>query len=183
MDFTKFYETLTSEEVWFESCKMTYRNKDYKQVARECYTWLLSQPNRWKLQDYSNFRVAYQRFLFNAPEKVDLVVRNVAEPVVIHPQALTGEERERRLKEWQDTINKTPIDKPIPKMSYAELAEIGGVRRPKDKPYPSTTEEELKAKELHREYILYCYEPMTGLPNEKWIEEKEFIMLRKNELI
>jgi len=99
-DFDSFYLKLTSEQAWFEAIQMTYRNKDYKQVAMECYTWLLTQPQLWQSQDYVRYRQSYQKFLLYSKDKEQVIIPPKALPVVIHPEALTGEAREKRLAEY-----------------------------------------------------------------------------------
>lgn len=177
MTFEDFYKTLISEQTWFEAVQMTYRNKDYKQTAMECYTWLLTQPSLWKSQDYVRYRQSYQKFLLYAPEKIDTVVRHKAEPVVIHPQALTGEARLKKLKEVEEIWKKAEVHAP-PKLTSEQIKEQGDWIAKKVPPYPSTSKEEVTKRILHLEYIKANYDK-DGNELEGWMEESHWLTLQQ----
>ena len=181
-DFTTWFAELkASNPIWWDALPLAYPKKDYVQLAKECYVHLLSNCQAIiKNKDWERMRNTYQKFLLYGKERVDVEKLPEVEPVVIHPKALTGEQRLAKLKEWEQQIKEAKVVNAVPRMSYAEEAELCGVRRPKDKPYPATTVEELRIKERHLAYVKYCYEPMTGQPNSNWMPEEEF-NLQRNE--
>lgn len=109
-----FTELKTGNPQWWDSVLLRYGKKDLKGLAQDCFIWLQTQPIRWQRNDYNDFRSCFQKFLMNAPDRVDVQKLPEAEPVVIHPQALTGEARAKRLAEWKAEVDKWPMMKRIP---------------------------------------------------------------------
>ena len=175
-DFDSFYLKLTSEQAWFEAIQMTYRNKDYKQVAMECYTWLLTQSQLWASQDYTRYRQSYQKFLLYSKDKEQIIIPPKAVPVSIHPDALEGEARLQKLKEWKELVSKAEVKAP-PKLTSEQIKEEGGWIAKKVPAYPSTSPAEVTKRILHLEYIKANYDK-DGNPLPDWMDENIWLHLQ-----
>lgn len=176
MDFDKFYCKLISEQAWFEAVQMTYRNKDYKQVAMECYTWLLTQAQLWQSQDYGRYRQSYQKFLLYSKDKEQVIIPPKAVPVSIHPEALTGEARLKKLKEVEEIWRKAEVHAP-PKLTSEQIKEEGNWIAKKVPPYPSTSPTEVAKRIMHLEYIKANYD-RDGNELPEWMPEDQWLTLQ-----
>ena len=87
---------------------------------------------------------------------------------------LTGEQRAQKLKEWEAIVKGSTMLNSMPKPSYKQLAEEGGVLPPKPAPYPITTPEEAYVRDRHFEWIKTCFEPRTGEKNINYVPEEDF---------
>jgi hypothetical protein len=98
--------------------------------------------------------------------------------VVISPDALTGEAREARLKEWEEALNKTEMMLTQRSDIYAKVREEW---KPKDGiEYKSTlTEQDILRRELHIQYVRENYHPVTREKLEHWMPEDQWIELQK----
>ena len=96
---------------------------------------------------------------------------------------VTGEERTKRLKEWESIVKGSTMANALPKPSYKQLAEEGGVLPPKPAPYPCTSKEEAYIKDRHFEYVKQNYEPRTGNKLPGWISEDEFNIQYDNNML
>lgn len=94
---------------------------------------------------------------------------------------VTGEERAKRLKEWEATVKGSTMVNALPKPSYKQLAEEGGVLPPKPAPYPCTSKEEAYIRDRHFEYIKANFEARTGVKLPTWINEDDWNILYDNE--
>lgn len=179
--FESWFAELISEQRWYEQLQMNCKGKDIKGACNKVYTDALADSSKFAAKPMSEHRRHVANILWKMPvEKVEWwKVQKVDEPVKqeTDEKPLTGEERQKKLNEWLQSIQEAPMMKIPPKMSYAELAEMGGVRRPKEKPYPTSSPEEIRIRERHLAYVRYCYEPVTGKPNSNWMEESDFDQL------
>lgn len=147
-------------------------------------------PNDVKKQIVNDAVIADQEFIgLNAKiifkwlnAKKDFWMTQTHEPV-ISPDALTGEAREARLKEWQAAING---------MAMVETSE--GVRdryshiiniQPKNGEVytPTVDEKALYEKERHLQWIQRNHDPKTAQKLPDWIPEEEFNKLYDEGLI
>jgi len=62
----------------------------------------------------------------------------------------------------------------MPRPSYKELAEEGGVLPPKPAPYPITSPEEAYVRDRHFEWIKNNFEARTGQKLPSWISEEDW---------
>lgn len=143
--FESFWAELTSDEIWFDGIKVKYTNKDLRSIAQDCYLDLLAQPNRWKAQDFSDFRRCYQKWVMNAKPMVSAPqLQQFAEPVKV----LSEDERKRMepipkndprydayLKLWQEQVDKFAVDHVVPRVSKKEAMEQGDWLPAKPAPY------------------------------------------------
>lgn len=183
MTFPEWFTELKNNPIWWDSIQLRYGKKDLPGIANDCYIWLLTQPQRLARKDFNDFRVAYQKFLMYAKDKEDVQKLPEAEPVVIHPQALTGEARLRKLQEFERLLKSMPALKPVGGLTAKERAENTGWRIPEEPKYPATTIQEAYIRNRHLEYVKANYEPNTGVKLSTWIEEEEFNRLYDENLI
>jgi hypothetical protein len=98
--------------------------------------------------------------------------------VVISPDALTGEAREARLKEWQEALNKFEVQPTQRSDVYAKVREEW---KPKDGVTykPTMTAEDILRHELHIQYVRENYHPLTKEKLPHWMPENQWIELQK----
>lgn len=63
-DFDSFYNELTSDEIWFESIKMTHPGKDWPLAAKQIYTGYLAEkfiPEMKEVRKHLNNKLIYQQ--------------------------------------------------------------------------------------------------------------------------
>lgn len=137
--FESFFAELTSDEIWYDGIQVKYTNKDLRSIAQDCYLDLLAQPNRWKAQDYSDFRRCYQKWVMNAkpmavkPQLQQVEVKeNKPDP---NYKILEGEERTKRIKEWEAAVLAVDNNFRVPQVSKKEAAEEGDWLPKKQAPY------------------------------------------------
>ena len=184
LTFEQFYTELQKNEPWFDQMKLRYFRKDLKDVANQCYIFLLASEQRWSEQDYQDFRKCYQNFLQKAPDKITAPSLQQEEvKVVTHSEPiLTGEERDKRIAEWLAAVKSQRLTNPVPKLSRKQIAEEGDWLPKKQQPHPSSSIGELKRYFIHQMYIRHNYDStmttvqkLDGWKEEKeWIEENEF---------
>lgn len=98
--------------------------------------------------------------------------------VVISPDALTGEAREQKLKEWAEALSKLESNVITRVDIYQTVREQWKPKEGTEKYKP--VDHDLATKhQRHLEYVKTNYDPRTGkplpewLPEEKWLEEIE----------
>lgn len=98
--------------------------------------------------------------------------------VVISPDALTGEAREQKLKEWAEALSKLESNVITRVDIYQTIREQWKPKEGTEKYKP--VDHDLATKhQRHLEYVKTNYDPRTGkplpewLPEEKWLEEIE----------
>lgn len=178
LSFEEFYEKLTAHEIWFDQIKMRFYRRNLQDVARECYLFLLASGNRWAAQDYEDFRRCYLNFLKNAKDQQQgpQLQQEQKKEVVNSEPILTGKERQARINEWLDEVNKSPLMKRTARLSHKQIMEEGDWLPKKDGVnYPSCSESEVKKRLLHLEYLKQNYDPRTQDPMPNWIEEDEWV--------
>lgn len=178
VSFEEFWDKLVEHEAWYDQMKMRFFRKDMKDVAKECYIFLLASENRWACQDYQNFRKCYQNFLKNAKDKPQGPILQQEEKKEEKPQSpiVTGEAREAYIKKWLDTIHNAPAQRVNAiKLSNKEIADEGDWLPKKPAPYPKTDESEIRKRALHQEYVKANYEPRTGDKRQGWAPEPDWI--------
>lgn len=183
MTFDKFFTDLKSDEVWFCNATMHHKPETVQSVAKDLF--MSCSADNSLNRPIGDMR----RYFWNKLKKIT--------PDKVAKQWVPKEEKKesapvvpRESKEYMDWTNKIleEIAKSktinyFPGKSYSELADEGGVRRPKDKPYPMTSQAEAYVRQRHLEYIKRNYEPRTGAKLPDWISEDEFNQLYDSGLI
>lgn len=185
LTFEQFWDKLVEHEIWYDQMKMRYCRKDLKGIANEVFIWLLAQDQRWAAQDYQDFRKAYQSFLNKSP---DMVMRPQLQQVESKPEKksdppLTGEARMAWLKKWEATVKESKMVNGVTKMSLKQIAEEGGWRPQKDKPWPKTSENAIRERVFHMAYIESNYDPISGNKLLTWKSEETWILENEFELM
>lgn len=183
MTFEEFYKELTSDERWFEQASMHYKPETFSDVARQIWVNGLAEGESFKLIPMR----AHRQHLFNKLSKLPpdrpknkwWVKESDKEDVKLEAPPLTGEERERWLNIWNDTIKNTPAFKSTPKLTSQMIEEEGGVRPKAVQPYPTTSLTEFEKHQRHLEWIKYAYDARTGDRIPGTLDENEFTELNK----
>lgn len=99
--------------------------------------------------------------------------RQASDTVTISSDALTGEERDKRLAEWMNAVNQAEAVMTQPAKS--DYSFIQGYKPTDGREYKSKTSiEDLLNHARHVEYIKQNYDVRTGKPLPTWISEDEF---------
>jgi len=185
LTFEQFYTELQKNEPWFDQMKLRYFRKDLKDVANQCYIFLLASEQRWNAQDYQDFRKCYQSFLSNAKDRVTAPSLQQEEvKLVTHSEPiLTGEERDKKIAEWLESVKAVKMANPVPKLSRKQIAEEGDWLPKKGPTHPSTSEGELKKAFFHQYYIKHNFDPRTADKVTGWVEETRWIEDNEVELM
>lgn len=171
--FEKFWIALQkSNEIWFDLVKVKFGKKDLRHEAQLLLMELHAEGMVTANMDWKVVQNRYSKKLTWAIDKVEPVPQQKAEPVVIHPQALTGEERQRWLKEWEKAHAQASQNFKTERSDpYKEIKEQ---RKQITGTYKPLTPEEVYKKDRHFEYVKRCFDPRTGLPNADHMPEEEF---------
>lgn len=169
MNFEDFFKSLTSDEIWHEFAGKNHKPETFRKVAEQVFTLGLSDRDAFGITPIREHRNHVVNKLGKIkPDKVSTpwhvqAAINIANAVKDDDwKAVSPEERAKRLKEWEDMVKGSTILNSMPKPSYKQLAEEGGVLPPKPAPYPITSPEEAYIKDRHLAYIEYAYEPRSG---------------------
>lgn len=139
--FDDFYETLTSNAIWWEQIKVKHESKrNLKAIAEHCWMRLLTQPERMAAWDKGDFQRAFMNAITWFKEeplkvKTDQPKEEAQGPIDPKNLPLTGEARDKKLQEWKAKILNEPIAKPMPKLTKKEIADEGDWLPKKPAPY------------------------------------------------
>lgn len=170
--FTRFYDALQkSNAIWWDLIQVKFGKKDLRHEAQLLLMELHAEGMVTASMDWKHVQNRYSKRLTWALDKVEPVPQQKAEPVQIHPEALTGEAREKRIKEVLAEISKSQEHiaqrvNPYKGIVFPEP--------PKGYKYKPLTPEEVYKKDRHFEYVKRCFDPRTGLPNADHMPEEEF---------
>jgi hypothetical protein len=143
-----FYTALQkSNGIWFDLIKVKFGKKDLPDIAQKLLIELYAEGFDGKNIDWKQVQNRYAKMLTWANDKDVVIAPPKAEPVVIHPQALTGEARQAKLNEFLAAVQAAPILKPQRKLTTEQMAEEGGVRPKSTQFKRSAVETILAAKE------------------------------------
>jgi endo-alpha-1,4-polygalactosaminidase (GH114 family) len=124
-----FYTALQkSNTIWWDLIKVKFGKKDLPDIAQKLLIELYAEGFDGKNIDWKQVQNRYAKMLTWATDKAEPVPQQKAEPVVIHPEALTGEARQAKLNEFLAAVQAAPILKPQRKLTTEQMAEEGGVR-------------------------------------------------------
>lgn len=179
--FIDFNTELAANPHWVEWMERMARmeNKNFMKAIEVAYGNLIADPNAFEKFTIEESRKYVGNILKNQkPEAVkpQLQQVEVKEEKVIKPedQPLTGEAKQKRIKEFLNAVLSTPPLKPVGKLSHREIISEGQWEPKKPELYPPTTIEEAKIRDKHFRYIQSNYEPRTGQKLDTWMEEKQW---------
>lgn len=182
MDFEQFFKELKSDEVWFTNATMNHLPDTITKTANQIYMTGMTDPENFKVIPMKEHR----RHLFNklsklAPDKVKKpwYIKESDKDKEPERPPLTGEERQKKIQEWLDALEKTPKAYAPPKLTSQQIKEEGDWLAKKVPPHPSTTAEEVTKRIIHHEYLKDNYNLITGEALESWMPEHQWIELQK----
>jgi hypothetical protein len=127
--FENFYTALQkSNPIWWDLISVKFGKKDLRHEAQLLLMELHAEGMVTANMDWKVVQNRYSKKLTWASDKVEPVPQQKAEPVQIHPQALTGEARQQKINEFFAAVQSAPILKPQRKLTTEQMAEEGGVR-------------------------------------------------------
>lgn len=180
-DFSEWYKELCSDVRWFEVTCMNHKGKNFKQAAEFVYAQLVADPVLANRSMIENRKHVYNRLIRMDYDRVfPQLQQPVKEEKKEHEEPpLTGEAREKKLKEWLEVVNNAPVAYAPPKLTSQQIKEEGDWVAKKVPPYPSTSPEQVAKMILHHEYVKENYNLITGDPLESWMPEDQWIELQK----
>lgn len=117
MDFEKWYKELISDERWYEQASMNHMKETFKRVANVVFVNGLADSRAFEVVPMREHRQhVYNKVLKLPQDKVKKQWFDVPayRPIGSEPEwkPVTWEERAKRLKEFQDMVESSPIMKP-----------------------------------------------------------------------
>jgi len=183
MNFESFYQSLTSDEIWYEAASKNHKPETFKKVAEQVYTLGLADREAFAVVPIREHRTHLTNKLNKIPPDKPKVnwweieqKKKEAEQKEQEKEwvPLTGEARAKKLQEWLDKVKAVEMQSAVPRVTHKEAIEEGGWLPKKDSPYPVTSKEEAYAKDRHLAYIIYAYEPRTAEKRPGVVSEEEF---------
>lgn len=175
MTFDDFFTKLQENQIWFDQLPLAYPNRNIKAIAREFHAWCLALDKKTDDASWPQLRVIFQKFLWQAGESPEQPKYDKAEPIQMAENALKRGTPEyiAACQKMLDMIRDSPMwQKPVPVLDADE--EGAERKKPHAAVYPSTTAQDLYAKQRHIEYIKQNYDAVTGEKKDTWIKEEEF---------
>jgi hypothetical protein len=153
-----------------------YSKKNMKLVAQECYTYLLSKPERFKTEDFRDFRSCYQSFLKNSKDDYQAPQLQQKEEVKKDKEwkPASPEHKAKCVAEFDEMMRNAPMLNYYPRMTYKQQVEEGDWIPKKGDPYPITSAREVYIRKRHLAYIELCYDARTAKPLSTWVTEEAF---------
>lgn len=147
ISFEDWWVKVTDDDLWWDRVKMKFPRKNHKAVGEDCYTRLLTQPERLHKEDVGDWRRAFWNaciWIKDEMVRPQLQQEEVKSQGPIDPKnmPLTGEARDKKLQEWKQKILNEPIAKPMPKLTKKEIADEGDWLPKKPAPYIPTIKTE-----------------------------------------
>lgn len=157
---TNFHEALKADnQIWYDGLPCIFPNKDITVAIRKVWLIMHGEGKITRNMDWKEARSLVQRTLtWQEPKSTEGFEK--AKPVEIHPQALTGEAREARIKEFLDVLAKVgnpPKQKTDP---YKEVREQW--KAPEGVTYHPPSPEETVLSDLKVEYGRLHTDKLTG---------------------
>lgn len=175
--FEEWFKELCANYVWFQPASMHHEPKTFRDTANKVYMQYVASEVFPPIQEAR--RHVYNKLALMPGDKVKVDwTKKALEKVEAEKkqdwQPVSEEEREQWLKKWRESLNGLQTVSAVPRISYKEIAEQGGVLPPKDKPYPITTPEEAYVRDRHFEWIKQNFEAKTGYKLPSWICEEDW---------
>jgi hypothetical protein len=127
--FEDFWNKLVEDDLWWDRMKVSYARKDWRKAGEQTYDYLLTEKARWEAQDYSDFRRIWMKKIVWLPyiQVKPQLQQEETKPISTDPKLkpLEGEERKRRIKEWEAVVLSTVNNFNMPKVTKKQ-AEIEG---------------------------------------------------------
>ena len=126
-EFKEWFEELKSNTFFWDRMHLKHGSrKNLTTIAENVFNWLVAKEMLDK--PMPECRTAYMKFAESHPnDAVQIqVMKQEAKVEVVKP--LTGEERQRRLAEWKEAVQSSPLVKPAFKPTSKQIEEEGQVR-------------------------------------------------------
>lgn len=177
--FENFWTALqSSNAIWFDLIKVKFGKKDLRDIAQKLLIELYAEGYNGKNIDWKQVQNRYSKMLVWANDKDVVIAPPKAEPCVIHPDALTGEARDAKIKEVLAEIARSEQHIASRVNPYQGMtAHLNPKDGQKYRPLPA---EEIYRRDRHLEYVKYCFDPKTAQKNSRWMEESIFNELFDN---
>jgi hypothetical protein len=128
--FDDFWKLLSENPIWLEQTTMRFYRKDVKKCAGDAFVYLLADQKKFDemVKDAAGLRKYLTSWLIKAPDAPVAPTLQQVEEVPTEPviPPLTGEERMKRLKEWEAMVLNNPPVKVLERISSKQAAEEGG---------------------------------------------------------
>lgn len=176
--YSNFHEALKKESsIWYDGLPMVYPNKDISLAVKKVWLTVHAEGKMKPPIDWVYIRNLIQKTLtWQEPKNTEGFEKAV--PVDDHPEALKGEERAKRLKEWQDAVAKIGEPERVHGNKVFHVAQQ--IKRIE---YHPQSKEDLYKADRHLAWIAHCFNKVTAEPNQNFIPEVEFDLLYDSGLI
>lgn len=138
MIFEKFFETLTSDQQWFENVSSRHKPETFKNVCRLVWTLALSDAEQMKVTPIADHRrhVVYKLSKIlpdrdNSKQWFQLEEEKKEAEEKKEWVPLTGEARAKKLAEVKAIFDSLKMINSVPRLTAKEIIESGAVRIPK----------------------------------------------------
>lgn len=170
--FNNFYTALQeSNPIWWDGLPLVFPNKDIKEAVKKSWITLHAEGKLKSNIDWKECRNLVNKTLTWQEQKNSEGFEK-AKPVEIHPDALTGEARETKIKEFLEVLAK--VGQPE-KVHGSRVFHVAQQIQSKGGKYTPPPDEYAEQREKHLEWVRCCFDPKTGKPNENWIPENEWL--------
>jgi hypothetical protein len=181
--FDQWYTDLISDQLWYELLR-AYKDETIRKASEKVYAQLVADKTV-DLRPVSENRKHVYNIVCKSPGDKPkgkswseiALEKQIQKSEAEEWRPVSEEEREIWLRKWKESINELQTVSAVPRMSYKELAEEGGLLPPKPAPYPHTSPMEAYVKERHIAYLLANYDARTREPLPEWMSESDWNVL------
>lgn len=156
--FEEYWDIVTSNDLWWDNIKVRHARKNIKEIAREAFIDLCTQPMRLQAADPTDFQKHLSKFLMYAKDEVTRPQLQQVEPEPVDNvnqlPPLMGEERKKRYGEWLEAIGGF-ADKKVPVLLKDQIELNGQTDPPKPRGHfhPFDPEKQLELKRIADEKV------------------------------
>lgn len=135
-DFETWFNELISDTRWYEVTAMHNKGKNFKLAAQRVYADTVAEGN----QGFSKPMAEFRKHVYNKLVRMDFdrifpaLQQETKEEVKEDWKPVSEEERQRRLKEWQEVVNNSCMINAMPRLTAREILENGGWKPAKIQP-------------------------------------------------
>lgn len=176
--FSNFFAALQkSNAIWWDLIQVKFGKKDLPDIAQKLLIELYAEGYNGKDLDWKQVQNRYSKMLTWATDKADVIPQQKAVPVEIHPQALTGEARAAKIKEFLEVLAKVGNPQTEKNDAFKHVREDW--KAPEGQKYHPPSAEEIALIDLKVQYGRECTDKVTGkvLPGmpkfEDWLKEQQ----------